>query len=508
MPRQVAVDSRGIVYASDSQNGGELDRYDTLNANGGGVGFLASIPSSVNEVQRFSFYELHPAVVTPSASPAPTASRPPTSIHRRAPRQLADALKAACGAGNVFVRPDDTRAVFIGALGARDVPQMTCTVVSAASALASCSVTTLTEGRASTLLPGASTFSGNTAHATTGLAVDPDTDGAGPDADVLYVLRGNDTPNAIQQLGPVNDPGLTAALRRRRRAWQGRGLPQHSRPWLKRLKRPAFRLRLHLQHHLWRPRRRRPRRRPPRLRPRRPAARPDRRPSTRSRPRPTPPPPSRAPSTPPAACSDASSSTPPTPASRRSTEVLAKGCASLDPDGGPQPISQRITGLVPNTHYFVRLRTTRAFDTAAVFTSASIEFDTDSVPPVISDIGAIGVQDTTATLVGTIDPRNSATGSYVFSYGTTLAADEQTTASVDIGGGTRLITVSRQIEGLAKDTDYFFRLIATNEFGPTQSPVEGFHTRAVPFPRPPDNCPNAEHPRSPGLDLPRRLPRL
>jgi hypothetical protein len=42
-PVKVAVDSRGIVYASNSKNNGEIERYDSEDANGGGVGFLAPI---------------------------------------------------------------------------------------------------------------------------------------------------------------------------------------------------------------------------------------------------------------------------------------------------------------------------------------------------------------------------------------------------------------------------------------------------------------------------------
>jgi hypothetical protein len=45
-PRHVAVDSRGIVYANSVESGsGIVRRYDSLNANGGGVGFLAPIKS-------------------------------------------------------------------------------------------------------------------------------------------------------------------------------------------------------------------------------------------------------------------------------------------------------------------------------------------------------------------------------------------------------------------------------------------------------------------------------
>ena len=53
-PRKIEVDARGIVYASDSENGNEIDRYDSENANGGGVGFLTSIPAPpLNSGQTF-----------------------------------------------------------------------------------------------------------------------------------------------------------------------------------------------------------------------------------------------------------------------------------------------------------------------------------------------------------------------------------------------------------------------------------------------------------------------
>jgi hypothetical protein len=102
-PRKVAVDSRGIVYASDSKNQDEIERYDSENANGGGAGFLAPI------------------------------AMPPL-------------------------------------------------------------------------------LEGPEGDATKGLAVDPDSDGAGPEEDVLYVLRGSwASGGVVQQFGPLNEPGLTSA---------------------------------------------------------------------------------------------------------------------------------------------------------------------------------------------------------------------------------------------------------------------------------------------------------
>jgi hypothetical protein len=42
------------------------------------------------------------------------------------------------------------------------------------------------------------------------LEVDPDSDGAGPEEDVLYVLPTRGSPDTVLQFGPVNAPGLTA----------------------------------------------------------------------------------------------------------------------------------------------------------------------------------------------------------------------------------------------------------------------------------------------------------
>ena len=59
-PRKVAVDSRGIVYASNSNNHGEILRYDTENADGEGVGFLAPIEGLDPGGQRGTENQLQP----------------------------------------------------------------------------------------------------------------------------------------------------------------------------------------------------------------------------------------------------------------------------------------------------------------------------------------------------------------------------------------------------------------------------------------------------------------
>jgi len=148
-----------------------------------------------------------------------------------------------------------------------------------------------------------------------------------------------------------------------------------------------------------------------------------------------------------------------------------------------------VTGLHPNSDYRFRVVTNKGSTAATEVTSFPLFFKTVAPPPVISDVGAIQVNDTSMRLVGTIDPRNTTTG-YVFQYGTTPALGSST-APLAIGTGTKPITVSQVLTGLAADTTYYFRLLATNQIGTTTSATSSAHTRAVPFPPAnPGNCAN------------------
>jgi hypothetical protein len=145
-------------------------------------------------------------------------------------------------------------------------------------------------------------------------------------------------------------------------------------------------------------------------------------------------------------------------------------------------VSKALSGLNPNTSYRFRAVTNKGTDPAGEVTSSSLSFRTVAPPPVISDVGAINIADTSARLVATIDPRNTDTG-YLFEYGTTPALGSST-APLAIGGGIVPITVSQVVSGLDKDTTYYFRAVATNLTGTTTSPSQSFHTRAAPLPDP------------------------
>jgi hypothetical protein len=170
-------------------------------------------------------------------------------------------------------------------------------------------------------------------------------------------------------------------------------------------------------------------------------------------------------------------STGPAFAPSETSSVLTPGCDSLA-SSGAQAVSANATGLIPNTHYFVRLAASRPLVPNSTTTSSATEFDTDSVPPAVSNVGAVEIADTSARLVGTIDPKHAAT-SYVFEYGTTPALGSST-PPVDIGNGTAPLIVSQVIEDLSPATTYHFRLVATNDFGSASSSNRTFLTRTDP----------------------------
>jgi hypothetical protein len=164
--------------------------------------------------------------------------------------------------------------------------------------------------------------------------------------------------------------------------------------------------------------------------------------------------------------------------------LTTPGCDTLTPGGGTQGVSANVTGLDPNTHYYVRMRTSRPLVAGSTATSSNASFETDSVPPAVTDAGAVDVTDVSARLVGTIDPRNSAAG-YVFQYGLTPALGSST-PPLAIGAGTTPITVSQVIGSLSPDTTYYFKLFATNDFGTTASVTKKLHTRTDALPLPDD----------------------
>ena len=212
-PEAIAVDSRGIVYASDDNPHSiepTIKRYDSEDANGEGVGFLAPIPTAVNELQQ----------ITVSASEGEfrlcfegqcTEDMPFDVGAGVNSGELRAELEALPSTSTVFLSggPGDAggahpyQVAFAGTLVGEDVEQLTCEDGAAPlGGGAGCSVTTLEQGK-----PG---LQGRVK----GLALRPDPDGAGPESDVLYTADYGDHgfgsgKGVVKQFGPLDPPGLT-----------------------------------------------------------------------------------------------------------------------------------------------------------------------------------------------------------------------------------------------------------------------------------------------------------
>jgi hypothetical protein len=198
-PRSVAVDSRGVVYASNNEGG--VERYDSQNANGSGVSFLAPIPVGVDERQEVTIAATA-GTFRLSFEGQSTGDLP----FNASETEIVNALKAlpTIGPGNfeccAVGGPGNAsgsnpyRFTFSGGLGAKAVPQF---IVSNGS-------TPLSGGAGASVTTTVAGQDGLVPEPVKGLAVAPDADGAGPEADVLYVQHEGDA----QQFGPLNAPGL------------------------------------------------------------------------------------------------------------------------------------------------------------------------------------------------------------------------------------------------------------------------------------------------------------
>ena len=340
---------------------------------------------------------------------------------------------------------------FKGALGAMNQAQLTCSNgATPLSGGSGCSVDTAIQGQGG-LLP----VSSNADSATSALAVDPDSDGAGPDSDVLYVGRSFDF-QAIQQFGPINTPGLTAppATEDDRHGTFGvfktAGLgvePTTGRLYA--------------------------------------AGDGDAGPGVYVLDQTGPPPTATVDScdnlTPTSADCHATVDPNGPPATHYHFEYSADGqrWTSL-PDGvvgiqqDPQPVSQHIEplpfGLDPNTSYQVRIVVGRRF--AEPVTSDPLTLTTADAPPLAETNGAPVRSASTAQLNGRVTPLGNPT-SFHFEYGSLGPCSANpcaSTAATSAGNGQLTRFVGAKLSGLDPGTTYHYRLVADNGVG---APVAG-----------------------------------
>lgn len=165
---------------------------------------------------------------------------------------------------------------------------------------------------------------------------------------------------------------------------------------------------------------------------------------------------------------------------------------------GATAVAADPTGLLPNTTYHLRLRAQNK-SAVGVVTDEAGNFHTEPISPPISGTAAHEITTSSATLTARVNPGGAST-TYHFEYLTEVeyqGAGEQFTGarstpeSASIGADNSDHPAAAPISGLAADTVYRFRVVATNlmsPFGGENGPARTFRTAAGPSA---DPCPNA-----------------
>jgi DNA-binding beta-propeller fold protein YncE len=143
------------------------------------------------------------------------------------------------------------------------------------------------------------------------------------------------------------------------------------------------------------------------------------------------------------------------------------------------PVSASLTGLLPDTTYFVRLVATRQFNAPTI--SNEIQFTTAAIAPDVTTRPAQDLAPAHATLRGVIHPHNSPT-TYYFEYGPTTSYGTSVPASQDADAGSANFPVAaiQAVYGLQPGTTYHYRLVAHNAGGAETGDDQTFTTTTPP----------------------------
>ncbi len=128
---------------------------------------------------------------------------------------------------------------------------------------------------------------------------------------------------------------------------------------------------------------------------------------------------------------------------------------------GEGPFSANLTGLVPNTHYYVRAY---AINSQGTSYGAQLEFTTlVSIPTLTTVSGATGITTSTATVKGSVTSDSGATiteRGFVYSLSANPSlSDSKVTVTGTLGD------MEKKLTGLQIATTYHFRPFATNSQG-------------------------------------------
>ena len=136
-----------------------------------------------------------------------------------------------------------------------------------------------------------------------------------------------------------------------------------------------------------------------------------------------------------------------------------------------------VSGLSANSSYQYRVVATNAGGTS---TGSTQSFTTPPNAPTVATEGSSSVTQTNANLEATVNPNGVEVSSCVIEYGASLPSGTSVSCSPPPGSGTSAVTVSGAVSGLAANTSYQYRVIATNAGGTSTGGTQGFTTQPDP----------------------------
>ncbi len=147
-------------------------------------------------------------------------------------------------------------------------------------------------------------------------------------------------------------------------------------------------------------------------------------------------------------------------------------------------VSAQVIGLQPGMTYNFQLVATYGVGKTSVSGATQKMFTTHvATAPTATMLAAEGLEETEATLEGTVNPGGEAT-EYFFEYGTDTHYGQKTEkATLQASGGSNQ-GVSATLKGLTPGTEYHFRLVAKNNQGPAEGLDHSFKTISPPAKEP------------------------
>lgn len=139
-------------------------------------------------------------------------------------------------------------------------------------------------------------------------------------------------------------------------------------------------------------------------------------------------------------------------------------------------VSNSISGLSPGTTYHFRVVGTSSLGTNF---GTDLTFTTSPLLPTVTTLAATTITTNSAMLNGTVNPGNGVTAAY-FQYGLTTNYGSFTATNLLAAGNTTL-ALTNTVTGLAPETTYQFRLVASNSSGLVLGTNLAFKTARLPI---------------------------